>query len=160
MSGAQFSCKRRERKIEWQSANSIEILIILRKMKHEGKRENGRMVMRGMIGGRRRDGTARESPSSSPSSVVLFSHLLRSNASQRRSKGKSAPCSRSWKQTSWQRHPNELLTEPVPYSYTNAHTCKSWSLEFKSGPLAKHKEPCLFYTSVYLFYTAEHARGK
>lgn len=130
MLGAQFSCKRREWKIEWQSANNIEILIILRKMTYKGKRENnkeknGQMVMQGMMGWRRRDRTVRESPSSYPFSLMLFSDLFCSNASQRRSKGKSVPCSRSWKQTSLQLHPNELLTEPVLYSCTTANTCKS-----------------------------------
>lgn len=127
---AQFSCKRRKWKIEWQSANSIEILIIWRKMTYKGKWENNKeknaqMVMQGMIGWRRRDRTVRESPSSYPFSLMLFSDLFCSNASQRRSKGKSAPCSRSWKQTSLQLHPNELLTEPVLCSYTTANTCKS-----------------------------------
>lgn len=53
--------------------------------------------------------------------LTLFSNLFCSNASQRRSRGKSAPCSRSWKQTSLRLHPNELLTELVLHSYHRKH---------------------------------------
>lgn len=95
--------------------------------KHEGKcennkEENGLMVMQDMIGWRRGDRTVLESLPSYPFfSPTLFSDLFCSNASQRRSRGKSSPCSRSWKQTSLRLHPNELLTELVLHSYHRKH---------------------------------------
>lgn len=106
--------------------NTDNIKHFLRKWKYEGKCENnnknGQMVMLGMIGWRRRDRTVPELPSSYPFfSLMLFSNLFCSNASQRRSKGKSAPSSRSWKQTSLQLHPNELFTELVLHSYHCKH---------------------------------------
>lgn len=109
---------------EW---GSTEVQLTLRTMKYEGKvknnkEENGLMVMQGMISWRRGDRTVLEPPPSYPFfSPTLFPDLFCSNASQRRSRGKSAPCSRSWKQTSLRLHPNELLTELVLHSYHRKH---------------------------------------
>lgn len=107
--------------------NSTEIQTISRNMKYEAKCENNKeenvlMVMQDMIGWREERRQDSESPPSYPFfSPTLFSDLFCSNASQRRSRGKSSPCSRSWKQTSLRLHPNELLTELVLHSYHRKH---------------------------------------
>lgn len=112
------------RESEWSSA---DIQTISRHIKYEVKwenneEENGLMVMQDMIGWRRGDRTGLEFPPSYPFfSPTLFSDLFCSNALQRRSRGKSAPCSRSWKQTSLRLHPNELLSELVLHSYHRKH---------------------------------------
>lgn len=86
------------------------------------KEENGLMVMQDMSNCRRGDRTVLESPPSYPFlAPTLFSDLFCSNASQRRSRGKSAPCSHSWKQTSLRLHQNELLTVLVLHSFHRKH---------------------------------------
>lgn len=155
--------------------NNTEIQTISRNMKYEGKceinkEENGLMVMQDMIGWRTADRTVLQSPPSYPFfSPTLFSDLFCSNASQRRSPGKSAPCSRSWKQTSLRLHPNELLTELVLHSYHRKHMqilifgVQVWPFS-QTQEAPPHLNTSIHCNSLSLFIllakTASHVRGK
>lgn len=123
----QISCKRRERKIECQCETAQKY----RRYRETWTMKESVWLIRKRVvlwwctiwlAGGEQTGQCSSPPSSYPSfSPTLFSDLFCSNASQRRSRGKSAPCSRSWKQTSLWLHPNELLTELVLHSYQRKH---------------------------------------
>lgn len=146
--------------------NSTEIQTISRNMNYEGKCEiiiRKRMVLwwcRIWSAGGEQTGQRSSLPPSYPSfSPTLFSDLFCSNASQRRSRGKSAPCSRSWKQTSLRLHPNELLTELVLHSYQRKHMqilisgVQVWPFSQTQEALPHLNTSVHCNSSVYLFYT-------
>lgn len=106
-----------------------------------GEEEVDRMVTQDELGRRRRD-RMEFSPLHPSFSLILFSELFHSSASQRSSRGKSAPCSHSLLQMSL--GCTQMNSSQNPYfTSTRAKHAKTDLWSSKYGPKAKPKIYCL-----------------